>query len=134
MYLTCVDDFLRLSREQPEPHRLLFVFAGADITDEASAAQRARFEAGQAGALTPLACLDRPAAELESFACLVAEAHAFGTDWSIVFVATLLGEDGRMPTAEQAEVPLQQMVDSIEAGQTSGLLAFDALGLPVQFD
>ena len=32
------------------------------------------------------------------------------------------------------EAPLQQMVDSIEAGHIGRFLAFDTLGLPVQFD
>ena len=133
MTLTSFDDLLRLAREQPEPQRLLFVFAAAGIPEDATPAQRARFEAGEGGTLTPLVCLDRPPDELESFESLVAESREFGTDWTIVFVAALAGGDGLVATSEQAEAPLQQMVDSIEAGHVGRFLAFDTLGLPVQF-
>ena len=91
MTLTSFDDLLRLAREQPEPQRLLFVFAAAGIPEDATPAQRARFEAGEGGTLTPLVCLDRPPDELESFESLVAESRQFGTDWTIVFVAALAG-------------------------------------------
>jgi len=134
MTLTCFDDLLSLAREQPEPQRLLFVFAAAGIPEDATPAQRARFEAGEGGTLTPLACLDRPPDELDSFDALVAESREFGAEWSIVFVAALAGGDGVVATSEQAEAPLQQMVDSIEAGHIGRFLAFDTLGLPVQFD
>ena len=134
MSLTSFDDLLRFAREQPDPQRLLFVFAAAGIPDDATLAQRARFEAGEGGTLTPLVCLDRPPQELDSFEALLAESREFGTDWSIVFVAALAGGGGLMATSQQAEAPLQQMVDSIEAGHIGRFLAFDTLGLPVQFD
>src|SRR5215207_1626424 len=66
---------LQAAASQPEPQRLLFVFAAAELPADASAAQRARFEAGQGGALTPLACVDKAVGDLSSFEALVAESR-----------------------------------------------------------
>lgn len=42
------DQLLQAAAAQPEPQRLLFVFAEAELPGDADAAQRARFEAGRA--------------------------------------------------------------------------------------
>ena len=56
--ISSFDDLLRAARSQPEPQRLLFVFAGAELPEDCTPEQRARFEAGQGGALTPMmSCL-----------------------------------------------------------------------------
>ena len=64
----------------------------------------------------------------------LSDQREFGTDGTIVFVTALAGGDGIAATSEQAEAPLQQMIDSIEAGHVGRFLAFVAPGLPVQFD
>ena len=48
MTISSFDDLLRSARDQSEPQRLLFVFTAAGMPDDATPAQRARFEAGQA--------------------------------------------------------------------------------------
>ena len=45
------DDLLRAARAQPQPQRLLFVFAGAELPDDSTPEQRAAFESGEGGAL-----------------------------------------------------------------------------------
>ncbi|MEO8923737.1 MAG: ribonucleotide reductase subunit alpha, partial [Caldimonas sp.] len=40
MSISSFDDLLRAAREQPEPQRLLFVFAGAELPDDSSAVQQ----------------------------------------------------------------------------------------------
>ncbi len=50
-------DFLLAARQQDQPQRLLFVFARAELPEQASQEERARFEAGQGGALAPLMCV-----------------------------------------------------------------------------
>lgn len=50
MDISSFDDLLHAARAQPEPQRLLFVFAAAELPDDATPAQRARFAAGQGGA------------------------------------------------------------------------------------
>ena len=128
------DDLLRAARQQPEPQRLLFVFAGAELPDDCTPDQRARFAAGVGGALSPLMCVDKSADELETFAALVAESRTAGPEWAIVFVAGLAGRAGRAPTSKDAEVPMQRMVDAIKAGSLGSLIPFDRAGRPVQFE
>ncbi len=59
MTISSFDDLLQAARAQPEPQRLLFVFAGVELPDDPTANQRQRFEAGQGGALVPLMCVDK---------------------------------------------------------------------------
>jgi hypothetical protein len=50
------------------------VFAGAELPADASTVQRAQFDAGEGGELAPLMCVDKSAADLQSFDVLSAEA------------------------------------------------------------
>ncbi len=132
MTIANFDDLLRAATEQPEPQRLLFVFATAGVDTDATAEQKARFEAGQGGTLTPLMCVDKLPGELASFDALLEESREFEA-WDMVFVAALPGSGGVSPTSRQAEAPLQRMVDSIKSGSIGGFIPFDAQGRPVQF-
>jgi hypothetical protein len=131
--ISTFDDLLRAAREQPEPQRLLFVFAGAVLPDDSTPAQRARFEAGQGGALTPLMSVDKTPEELGTFAALVEESRQFEPDWDIVFVASLPGRDGRAPTSDEADQSLQRMIGSIKAGSFGSFIPFDRQGQPTLF-
>jgi hypothetical protein len=131
MNISSFDDLLRAAREQPEPQRLLFVFAEAALPDDSTPEQRARFEAGQGGALTPLMSVDKTPEELGTFAALVEESRRFGPDWAIVFVASLPGRDGRAPTSKEADQSLQRMLESIKAGSIGTFIPFDRRGEPV---
>jgi len=133
MTIASFDDLLRVATEQPEPQRLLFVFATAGVDADATAEQKARFESGQGGTLTPLMCVDKLPGELASFDTLLEESREFEQGWDMVFVAALPGSGGASPTSQQAEAPLQRMVDSIKSGSIGGLIPFDAQGRPVQF-
>ncbi len=128
------DDLLSAARQQPEPQRLLFVFAGAELPGDSTPEQRRRFEAGAGGALVPLMCVDKTPDELGKFAALVAESRLMGPGWTIVFVASLSGRGGRAPTREDAEAPLQGMVESIKAGSHGSYIPFDRNGRPVLFE
>ena len=128
------DDLLRAARQQPEPQRLLFVFAGAELPDDCTPEQRAHFAAGAGGTLAPLMCVDKSADELDTFASLVAESRTAGPEWAIVFVAGLSGRTGHAPTSKDAEAPLQRMVDAIKAGSLGSFIPFDRTGRPVQFE
>ena len=48
------DDLLRAARSHRERQRLLFVFAGTELPDEATPEQRERFAQGEGGVLVPL--------------------------------------------------------------------------------
>jgi hypothetical protein len=134
MNISSFDDLLRAAREQPEPQRLLFVFADAELPDDSTPEQRARFEAGQGGALTPLMSVDKTPEELGSFAALVEESREFGRDWAIVFVASLSGRDGRAPTSQEADRSLHRMIESIKTGSFGSFIPFDRQGQPMLFN
>jgi len=133
MNITTFDDLIRAARMQPEPQRLLFVFAGAALPADATAAQRREFEAGEGGELTPLMCVDKSADELTGFDAFAAEAAQAGPPWAILFTAALASRGGVAPTSLDAEAPLQRMVDAIKAGRLDGLLPFDRRGDAVRF-
>ena len=65
------DEFLAIARQQPEPQRLLLVFAKAGIEVDATPAERAAFERGEGGVLSPEVCVDRTAQEVASFGSLL---------------------------------------------------------------
>ena len=131
MNISNFDDLLRAARTQPEPQRLLFVFARAVLPDDSTPEQRARFEAGEGGALAPLMAVDRTPDDLGTFAALVEESRQFGSDWAVVFVASLPGRAGRPPTSKEADQPLQRMIESIKAGSIGSFIPFDRQGQPM---
>ena len=131
MSISSFDDLLRAAREQSEPQRLLFVFANAVLPDDSTPDQRARFEAGQGGALAPLMSVDKAPEELGTFDALVEESCRYGQDWAIVFVASLSGRDGRAPTSREADQSLQRMIESIKTGLFGAFIPFDRQGQPM---
>ena len=132
MNISDFEGLLRAARAQPAPQRLLFVFAHAVLPDDSTPEQRARFEAGEGGALAPLMAVDKLPEELDTFAALVEESRQFGQDWAIVFVASLSGRDGRAPSSEEADRSLQRMIESIKAGSIGSFIPFDRQGQPLQ--
>ncbi|WHZ11294.1 MAG: hypothetical protein OJF60_001733 [Burkholderiaceae bacterium] len=130
--ITCFDDLLLEAQRQPAPQQLLFVFARAELPDDATPAQRAGFEAGQGGALAPVMCVDKAAQELGSFAALAQESRQMGLDWTVVFAAALGGQGGVAPSPAAADAALQRMVESIRAGAIGGFVPFDRQGNVLQ--
>ena len=133
MIISSFDDLLRAAREQPESQRLLFVFADAVLPEDSTPEQRARFEAGQGGAITPLMSVDKAPEELLTFATLVEESRQFGHNWSIVFVAGLSGRGGHAPTSDEADQSLQRMIDAIKTGSFGSFIPFNRQGEPMVF-
>ena len=133
MNISSFDDLLRAARLQPEPQRLLFVFAGAGLPDDCTPEQRARFVAGCGGELTPLFAVDKAPEALESFTVLARESQQFGGEWSIVFAASLAGRGDRAPTDEDAGRSLDLMVERIKRGEIGAFIPFDRAGQPVRF-
>ncbi len=134
MDISHFDDLLTAARQQAEPQRLLMVFAGASLPADATAEQRARFDAGESGELAPLMCVDKDPAELKDFAALQAEAASMGQPWALVFAAAMSGHGGRAPEAAQVEAALTRMVEAVKTGQLAGLIPFDRQGEAVQLN
>jgi hypothetical protein len=132
MEISSFDDLLRAARAQSAPQRLLLVFAGVELPEDSSPAQRERFEAGAGGALAPLMYADKRPDEINSFAELVQESLQFGHEWGIVFAAALSGTGSQAPTSEDAEVPLQGMVEAIKRGEIAAYIPFDRNGQAVR--
>ncbi len=132
MNISTFDDLLQAARLQPDPQRLLFVFAGAELPEDATPEQRASFASGEGGALVPLMTVDKTPGELDGFQSLADESRGFGPDWRIVFVAAMSGKGGNEPTSVDAEPALQRMVESIKLGAISTLIPFDRQGLAVE--
>lgn len=128
MSIASYADLLDEARQQPEPQRLLFVFARAELPDHPDEEQRKRFEQGRGGVLAPVLCVDKTLAELSDMSALAEESQRTGVDWDVVFVAALAGDGIQPPTSEEAERPLQQMVESLQMGNIENFLAFDRQG------
>ena len=134
MNIASFDDLVRAARAQPEPQRLLFVFANAEEPDNCTPGQRASFEAGEGGALVPLMSVDKIPDELGTFAELVAESRQFAPEWAVVFVTALAGKNGCAPTSFDADQSLQRMIESIKTGAFGAFMPFDTDGQPVLFN
>lgn len=124
-------DLLKAARAQPLQQRLLFVFADAVLPDDATAEQRAGFNAGHGGAIAPMMFVDKSPDDLSSFDSLVQEAAQFGQAWRFVFAAAISGSARRAPDVQEVETTLQSMVESIKRGEMTRYLAFDREGSPV---
>jgi hypothetical protein len=127
------NDLLMAARAQPTPQRLLFVFVGVELPDDATPEQRTHFEAGHGGALVPLMCVDKTPQELESFETLRQEATQFAQPWALVFAAALSGTGASAPTSANTETALQTMVDAVKRGNIETYIPFDAQGHTVHF-
>ena len=127
------DQLLRSAAAQPEPQRLLFVFATAELPEDATPAQRERFASGGGGTLSPVVCVDKGLEELSSFEALVTESRASAPNWQVVFAAGLAGQNGQAPAAGQVERALQSMVERVRGGMIQNFLAFDPAGETLQF-
>lgn len=132
MNIETFDHLLQAARAQALSQRLLFVFAQAELPDEATPSQRAAFEAGEGGALVPAACVDKGLSELSSFAALVQEAAALVPDWHVLFVAALSGSVATEPSSAEVDAALQTMVERIKQGEVGPYLTLDRQGHALQ--
>ena len=128
MTLRTFSDLLQSARRQPEPQRLLFVFAAAELPGDATPEERLRFERGEGGALAPALCVDKAPDDIDSFAALQEESTRTGIAWDVLFVASLPGRGGFAPSSDEAVQPLRMMVEAIKGGRIGEFLAVDRQG------
>jgi len=126
--ISSYSDLIQASHSQQEPQRLLFVFCRAELPDEASAEEKAAFERGEGGALTPVVCVDKTPDEAPDFGALQEESRATGQSWDVVFVAAMSGRGGTPPSTDEAQQPMTMMVESIRLGHISNYLPLDSHG------
>ncbi|QEY58825.1 ribonucleotide reductase subunit alpha [Pseudomonas sp. C27(2019)] len=128
MTISSFDDLLQAANSQAEPQLLLFVFTKAELPEDATEQEKANFEQGMGGTLTPVVCVDKSPEEISSFTALLEESKKTGQDWDVVFASSLSGRAGIAPNSDQAEQPLQMMVQAIQAGSIGSFLAFSNTG------
>ena len=126
-------DLLSAATRQPQPQRLLFAFARAELPPGSDSSQQQRFEQRQGGALTAVMCVDKLPQELSDFEQLVAESQHTGKTWDVVFVTSMSGQAGLAPSSEAASRPLDMMVQSIRNGNIGQYLAFNRAGELLHF-
>jgi len=132
MSIQSFSDLLASACAEPEPQRLLLVFASAELPRDASPDQRERFARGEGGALAPVLCVDKRPQDIASFQALRLESESTGTDWDILFVAALAGRGGHPPNADEAVQPMRMMVEQIKGGRIAQFLTVDRNGELVQ--
>lgn len=128
------DDLLAAAHDQPEPQRLLLVFAAAELPADANEAERAAFARGEGGALAPRVCVDKLPEQIASFAALADESRATGVDWDVLFVAAMSGRGGHAPGSDEAGQPLRMMVEQIKGGRIARFLAVDRSGRLIRLE
>lgn len=128
MQIASFADLLHAARTQDQPQRLLFIFAAAELPDDASTAQQASYQARQGGALSPVVYVDKSPDDIGSFADLVEESRATGAHWDIVFVTSQSGQGGQLPDDAQTEETFARLIEMIRLGQIESFLTFDREG------
>jgi len=129
--ISSYQDLVKASQNEHEPQRFLFVFCKAELPDDASAAERAAFQRGEGGALTPVICVDKTPVEAPDFTVLAEESRTTGQDWDMVFVAAMSGRGGIEPSSDEAQQPMTMMVESIRMGNVGNYLPLDQSGQAV---
>lgn len=125
---------LAVAARQDQPQRLLFVFLRASLPPGSDPEQIRRYDDGEGGGLEPVMCVDKTPEELTTFSALVEESRQMGQDWHIVLVASLSGRNGIAPSDNDAEAPLNMMVQTVQnGGDLSGFVAFRKNGEPLKF-
>jgi hypothetical protein len=128
MSIQTFSDLLAAACSQREPQRLLLVFAVAELPRDSSGDERAAFQRGEGGALTPVVCVDKLASEIGSFEALMRESREALSRWDILFIAALDGRAGVAPNSDEAAGPLRMMVESIKAGRIANFITVDSHG------
>jgi hypothetical protein len=125
------NQLLKAAAAQPDPQRLLFVFAQAELPEDATEEQRKNFVAGKGGALTPLACVDKSPADLTTFDALVEESRQACPPWQVLFIAALAGQEGKPPSSALVDSALHAMVEAVKAGRFGNYMALSPTGDPI---
>ena len=122
---TQFEDLLNYAKSQQEPQRLLLLFAAVEQTNKSNKNPR--------GSITPTMCVDKLPQEIDSFKQLCDEADSVSKKWQFILVASLAGENGKAPSAEQAEPFLNKMTNDLASGQNMHqYVVFDRQQNPIE--
>lgn len=120
-------DLLELANEQPDPQRLLFLFAATDATNKSAKRDEKK------GTIEPTMVVDKLPEELSTFSELVSEADGINKSWDFVFIASLSGNKKMPPSSEEAQPYLDQMTSDVETGKNiNRYVVFDREENPIE--
>ncbi len=120
-------DLIKTASDQEQPQRMLFLFAKTE-----SRKSKKKSKQHINGTISPVMCVDKLPSDLSSFKNFVAEADEISKDWDFMIAAGLNGQNGRAPTAEEAEPHLNQMANNLMSGQDmSRYVIFDREENPI---
>ncbi|MDR3370843.1 ribonucleotide reductase subunit alpha [Rhodoferax sp.] len=134
MNISSFDDLVLAARQQTQPQQLLFVFATAELPDDATPEQRAGFEQGVGGALVPATCVDKTLDDISDFSAIKREASQFVKNWCVLFASSLSGADTLPPAQEKIQSALDRMVEAIKLGAFANMIAFDDAGQAIALE
>ena len=120
-------ELIKMTAEQDEPQRLLFLFARPEGNNPKKSKKMQR------GHLAPVMCVDKLPSEIENFDALVKEADSIEKDWQFVLIAGLSGKNGIPPSADDAEPYLNKMTNDLVSGQNiASYVIIDRAGKPIE--
>ena len=123
-------ELLKMTYQQPDAQRLLFLFAATEATVKAKHQDGTPLQKN--GTIEPTMCVDKLPSALTSFQDLTNEADNISKAWDLVFVAGLSGQGDKAPTEEEAEPYLNKMASDIKTGQDlSQYVVFDRNENPI---
>ena len=109
--ISMFSDLLSMANEQPDPQRLLFLFASAQ------ASKKSKKRDDKKGTIEPTMVVDKLPEELSTFSELVKEADSINKKWDFVLIASLGGQMKMPPSTEEAEPYLNKMTDDVMSGK-----------------
>jgi predicted component of type VI protein secretion system len=121
------DELIEMAHKQPEPQRILFVFAKIEYREG-----HGPEDENPDFSIEPHMYNDKTLKEITNFQALVDETVKDDFDWQIVFVAGLGGSNGALPTLEVTDQHLQKMVDAIYQGVIRHFAAYDRNGKKIE--
>ncbi len=105
------EKLIQAAKSQSEPQRLLFLLAKSERDNKAKKS-RAR------GTIKAIACVDKLPEELSTLKAFISEADQITTDWDMILIAGMNGQNNQAPTSEDAEPLLNKMANDLMSGQS----------------
>ncbi|WKD25511.1 ribonucleotide reductase subunit alpha [Pseudoalteromonas sp. KG3] len=125
--ITQFKDLLSYAKEQPDPQRLLFLFAKTELSNPNKSKKNAK------GTITPTMCVDKLPNEIVSYESLIKEADNISKEWDFVFISSLSGVKGQPPSTEDADPYLNKMTNDVTSGQNiARYVVFDRQDNPIE--
>lgn len=120
---------LEMANEQPDPQRLLFLFASATPSN------KSRKHDDKKGTIEPTMVVDKLPEEIAGFSNLISEADSINKNWDFVFIASLSGQQKKAPSSEDAVPYLDKMTDDVMSGNNiMSYVVFDRNENPIELN